>query len=566
MYPFSGPSGNVPTKWVFFAVILAVWTVVFPSASSACLIALPLLMGSRVYLRWSLVLALTILLVFCMPTDVWGISLIWIQKLFPAAQLLITVLCARKRCLLDDSAAFVESRWQNLLRQILGWGVFFGCASLLFKPVPILTALAWTAIYSCFWVSVGRLTRLRPKRVEWTAVNVLLFLASTVGALVAAELFGRWIFEWKPPAQTIVQLDPEYMFLHKPSSCSVGRIAVSPTKTGPVYYAINAQGMRGRTLGPKANGEFRILMLGDSFTFGNNVGEENTIAAFLETSLQCHQVVSQVTVINGGLAAAGPLQELGTLRRYGLALQPDLVILQLFAENDVDNSLSVVGKRQRAYLVGWHRTLQERLREAAFSYRVEAFLRERLILYQHLSSAFGDRRLAVECLALLRVVPNPEEPLPPSEDRESQHEINLRDWYPELHEGMAILERDIVAIRDECVLNGIDLMAYCIPYINELDEKTWNDSMARHPDIAYERFKGDRLFVEFLEREGIRQIPVLDMLMKHPDPLSIWNPYDGHCNKSGYKLIADCIAGYLLDNYFKASGATESGRKEEAAR
>lgn len=104
---------------------------------------------------------------------------------------------------------------------------------------------------------------------------------------------------------------------------------------GSVVYRISSQGVRGpeRTV-PKPHGVHRILILGDSVTFGYYVPEELTFVALLETALR--RLDPAVEVINGGVGGYNTHNEISWLKERGLAFEPDVVVLA-FCPNDVDN-------------------------------------------------------------------------------------------------------------------------------------------------------------------------------------------------------------------------------------
>lgn len=78
---------------------------------------------------------------------------------------------------------------------------------------------------------------------------------------------------------------------------------------------------------------FRILVLGDSFTEGVQVGEHDLFTAVLERNLP------DIEFINAGVGGYGTVQEHLFLASEGLKYNPDLVILMFF-ENDLsDNCL-----------------------------------------------------------------------------------------------------------------------------------------------------------------------------------------------------------------------------------
>jgi hypothetical protein len=85
----------------------------------------------------------------------------------------------------------------------------------------------------------------------------------------------------------------------------------------------NARGLRGRRefADPKPPGVFRIVALGDSFTFGEGVGDEETWSHRLQ------ELLPQTEVLNLGVHGYGHDQMLLHLQQEGLRYQPDLVLL-----------------------------------------------------------------------------------------------------------------------------------------------------------------------------------------------------------------------------------------------
>ena len=86
----------------------------------------------------------------------------------------------------------------------------------------------------------------------------------------------------------------------------------------------------GETYGPRASGEYRIAVVGDSVTFGEGVREgADTFAKVLEASLDGGQTGARVRVFNFGASAYSVRVMEATLRRRMLAVEPDLVLLAI---------------------------------------------------------------------------------------------------------------------------------------------------------------------------------------------------------------------------------------------
>ena len=128
--------------------------------------------------------------------------------------------------------------------------------------------------------------------------------------------------------------DPRFMALRgAPATASV---LVRPEFRVPVRT--NAEGFRGGPLpGSKEPGTYRIVALGDSFTFGFGVRERQAYPARLAAGLTARLGGRpRVEVVNLGVPGTGPRDYLWHLTHTALALDPDLVVVGLFA-NDVND-------------------------------------------------------------------------------------------------------------------------------------------------------------------------------------------------------------------------------------
>jgi hypothetical protein len=101
----------------------------------------------------------------------------------------------------------------------------------------------------------------------------------------------------------------------------------------------------------KGNGELRILMLGDSYTFGYGVDDTETFAVLLERDLNAfpregepregepRERAAHILVLNAGVPSYGTAHELLQFETTGRDLQADVVVLNVFLGNDIQDNL-----------------------------------------------------------------------------------------------------------------------------------------------------------------------------------------------------------------------------------
>jgi hypothetical protein len=95
----------------------------------------------------------------------------------------------------------------------------------------------------------------------------------------------------------------------------------------------NHRGLRGTTDFPfESSGRLRIVVLGDSFTFGEDVSDDETYSHYLQ------KLLPKADVINLGVHGYGHDQMLLLLREEGLKYRPDVVVLG-FVTVDVDRNV-----------------------------------------------------------------------------------------------------------------------------------------------------------------------------------------------------------------------------------
>ena len=123
---------------------------------------------------------------------------------------------------------------------------------------------------------------------------------------------------------------------------------------------------------PKQAGTYRILVLGDSFTVGASVAQDEAYPQVLEELLN-QQVSRPVEVANAGVGAWDPFQYAQYYEYYGQQFEPDLILIGFFVGNDTYAQIATVDELTTA-IMGRRVT-----REAASG----RFIKLKLFLYEH---------------------------------------------------------------------------------------------------------------------------------------------------------------------------------------
>ncbi len=113
---------------------------------------------------------------------------------------------------------------------------------------------------------------------------------------------------------------------------------------------INSKGLRNPEIAyEKPAGTFRILALGDSWTFGFRMNEPDAYPRQLERLLNASAAARgdtrQIDVINAGVVGYSTDQEAAYLATEGWKYSPDLVLVNYYPVNDTHNKLRAYQRR-----------------------------------------------------------------------------------------------------------------------------------------------------------------------------------------------------------------------------
>jgi hypothetical protein len=253
-----------------------------------------------------------------------------------------------------------------------------------------------------------------------------------------------------------------------------------------VAYRSNPQGFRSRHDFARATPRHRVVLLGDSYTFGTGVEDDATFATRLEHELR------RTRTYNFGIGGFGVDQMWRTLHHYALDVHPDVVVL-VFIRNDLDRSLSAI-RLGHDWL-------------AKPTYRLEG---DRLVPLTLENRPGPLARWIANHSRLLELW------------RRMEHSVGWR--FPVGYRWR--LNRAIfAAVRDECRAAGVPLVVVHLP-VNR-------------------RTPAPMLTEEFARLE----IPFLD-LTDHlpPDADALYFEHDPHFSPAGHRFAAEEIARFLIEH------------------
>lgn len=182
-------------------------------------------------------------------------------------------------------------------------------------------------------------------------LRVVALTISIAAALGGAEvLFRRHTrveYAERLPQHTgdLVVVPGPQIFAFKPNASGVFTGSVDTTRT--FSYRTNAHGLRDRDRSAKAPGAKRVLVLGDSYTWGYAVAEHEAYPQVAERQLAARGR-AEIEVINAGVPDYNTRQERQLLAQLLPIYQPDAVFLA-YVVNDAEPPTSVPMPPEETY-------------------------------------------------------------------------------------------------------------------------------------------------------------------------------------------------------------------------
>ena len=359
---------------------------------------------------------------------------------------------------------------------------------------------------------------------------LLLLAVSVAGSLALGECALRALhrepfgFYW---------MSAEGLPIHVPNLASVYE---REEFRAPVH--INSLGFRDRewTI-PKPPGTYRIVALGDSFTEGMQVGDDETFSARMREALDTPE--RRVDVANLGVSGYGTAEASAVLRVYGPRLQPDLVLLCFCLANDLPNNLATTFCHTEGGRLVCGLPDPPSPRSLAVSH-LRSELAARSQLYQLVRAATSDpffERIGLHAPSPVQTTP--EMPFGRDQYREP------RPAYVE--QSLAMTREMFVQLRDLAATLGADTWVVLVPVREQIWDREWNAIVASdaHPETLV-RNGLQRAVAEQARAAGLPVIDLYDAFRARNGAAETldWH-VDAHYDAAGHALTASEVTDAL---------------------
>jgi lysophospholipase L1-like esterase len=337
----------------------------------------------------------------------------------------------------------------------------------------------------------------------------------------------------------------------------------APNQSGFVYqrnpgvfntrFQTNSRGMRDREHPVGKGSNLRILAVGDSFTEGWGVEEQQAYPKVLESHF-----LNGVDVWNLGVVGYSTDQELQQLRHAIPELHPDVVVLG-FYENDIaDNTrakslwypryrkplFALQGEQlvlTNAKELGQQKTAEQR-HQASINHRLSNVLME--------SAAFRLIRFSIaKALYSIHSEPGDENLELTAWQRNNSYR---RAETTEMNEAWSLTDRLLGEINLLCQQNGSKFVVVYIPRaievvpgILQLEQKKLG---INEPESAFDLAQPEHRLQEMAQRNGIHFVPMADRFRQASPERLYLTPIiqDGHLSPAGQFFVAENLAEALV--------------------
>jgi len=304
-------------------------------------------------------------------------------------------------------------------------------------------------------------------------------------------------------------------------------------------FQLNSKGFQDKeftTQKPKET--FRIIAIGDSFTFGV-VPYENNFLTLLEDSLK--EKNSNLEILNMGIPSMGVREYLSLLVDEGLALNPDMLLVNIYIGNDISEA-NEKPKESPFITIRFLKYMNAYFQVAKKQPRFRGGQENTQNLYKDDEVSMEDFKFEATQRLHFKVY--------------LENKFVIKHLQP----NFISVKKDLDTIKKICESKNIKLLIALLPSETQVDSNLQrvNESMLNETHFrvfdSYENLVKsvnyslpNILLRKELNDLNIDYIDLLDVFQEKGKTMRLYKPKDTHWNIPGNKLAAETIYNYMIN-------------------
>lgn len=281
----------------------------------------------------------------------------------------------------------------------------------------------------------------------------------------------------------------------------------------------NAQGVRAdRDFGEASDSVTRVLVLGDSFTLGDQVSVDSAFPGVLQRRFDGAVGPGLVEVVNAGHPSYGTYHESTYLRKYGAQFDPDVIVLAMTPNDWIENTNPL-----------WVIARDGALVQRGTTPGQIAQWKDLNLWYSLSGHVLHSRVKARLDLVAFRQDPG-------TGDKYAHRAVYLTNPDEMVRRQDSLVYHHIGSIQAEADRLDASLVIILVPFGEQLVPY----SFGYDPSAP-----GQRVAAYAAER-GIPFLDLLEEFRAHPTPSDLYWVEDYHCTALGYGVIGDALFDMLV--------------------
>jgi len=394
--------------------------------------------------------------------------------------------------------------------------------------------------------------------------NIVLVVVTLIIFIIVFEIILRIFFP--QPTLIVIQKSVKTLNIFKESSYLPSELIpgkevrhIGPENDWDVNVKINSKGLRDREFDyNKPRDRYRVLVMGDSFTFGFGVNLNDTYAKIIEKLLD-ENSNKRVEVINSGFASGKSIDTAYLFfKEEGYKYNPDIVIYGYLPANDLtgievnsrywDNdkngfptlirnpTTTYIGKEGLQY-INTTRVYEEE--EVNTFYRIHRFSSK----YSHAYTFFKNKIKSTIGVYFRKFY-------------EPKYSTIYDTQYSEQYsKGWELTKVFILELNKIIEDQGAEFIITYIPAKPQYNDKMWNEFLfvSGNDNSELIRTKPQDLLKEFTSKNNVRAIDLYPVMHDNQEEELYFN-IDPHWTNKGHELAGITIYEYIKDEFANEIG------------